>query len=187
MKKLLYSTDIYEEFAPPEKNYAEDSDLLEIYNDMAEANGWETKTEVDKEVEDVLQELSRDYYDEIFDEAEWKLDQILVSGSLGLWYGRRNTYFVTSSLKIAIAKCIDTGDGFKIYFDEGYDKKEHLFISVSHHDGTNLFILYALTAKGKRWAFAYKRYYESTEEKNQYFLAHPELHTNISHKKLFGV
>ena len=32
MKKLLYSTDIYEEFAPPKKVYAEDSDLLEIYN-----------------------------------------------------------------------------------------------------------------------------------------------------------
>lgn len=186
MKKLLYSTDIYEEFAPPKKSYAEDSDLLEIYNEMAEANDLETKTEVDSEVEDYLQELSNDYYDEIFDEAEWKLDQILVSGSLGLWYGRRNTYFVTSSLKNAIARCVDTGDGFKIYFDEGYNKKEHLFVSVSHHDGTNLFILYALTAKGKRWASAYKRHYEESHETNKYFLTHPELHTNISHKKLFG-
>lgn len=186
MKKLLYSTDIYEEFAPPEKNYAEDSDLLEIYNDMAEDNSWKIKTEIDEEVEETLQELSNSYYEELFEGAVWIAEGILIQGTLGLWDGRKGVASTATSLKNAISKCINTGDDFKIYFDEGYDKKEHLFISVSHHDGTNFFILYALTAKGKKWALADKRHYESAEEKNQYVHSHPELRTNISHKKLFG-
>ena len=153
---------------------------------MAEANDLETKTEVDNEVEDYLQELSSDFYEELFEGASWMPEQILISGLLGLWDGYRNTILIVSSLKDAITKCVSTGDDFKIYFDEGCDKKEQLYVSVTHHDGRNLFVLYALTAKGRKWASADKRHYESTEEKVKYVQAHPEFYTNISHKKLFG-
>jgi hypothetical protein len=68
-----------------------------------------------------------------------KGDGFMITGSLGLWDGRRNIYptFV-KTLRAAVEKCVDRGDYIKIEFD----KKLHVIeVAVTHHDGTNLFTI----------------------------------------------
>lgn len=68
-----------------------------------------------------------------------KGDGFMITGSLGLWDGRHDIYptFV-KTLRAAVEKCAENGDYIKVELD---DELNVIEVSVSHHDGTNLFTI----------------------------------------------
>lgn len=62
-----------------------------------------------------------------------------IEADLGLWYGRRHGWGVTSDLKLAIEKCIGQ-DMYEYRIEEtSYGK---LIVYGYHHDGTNVYTIY---------------------------------------------
>lgn len=70
---------------------------------------------------------------------------VCVNGTLGLWYGKVDTCtFVYDCVADAIANCIgNDAQDVDIFYDNG-----HIEVQVHHHDGTNIFDIYALSKKG---------------------------------------
>lgn len=74
-----------------------------------------------------------------YDHKDKKSDGYVVTGSLGLWDGRRDiqpTLFNT--LIGAIEKCISGCDYIEVSYD---DEEDVIVVSASHHDGTNHFVI----------------------------------------------
>lgn len=69
----------------------------------------------------------------------------VITGSLGLWYGRPeiNPVFM-DNLSDAIMKCINNMDYFKVEMINGV-----INVYGYHHDGTNCFEIYPLSKKGQ--------------------------------------
>lgn len=137
---------------------------LELVKDFCEANDWEIPEEGSNEWYQILSD-----YDE--QDGEWFWDQvrqfdkkvdrrILVSGTLGLWWGHPDIKPEEfSSLESALQECLgrDTLD-IKAYEDE----KGRFFFDCHHHDGCNCFEISgpkggALKFAGVVWGRKYPR------------------------------
>lgn len=155
-RKYWYSTDI-------DKMYTE-QDMLDMWNEAAECNKWPEKTEVDDEVRQYVEEINIDDSDYLFEGGK-NLENIEITGTLGLWNGRKDIYpELEPNLMTAIKRCVMPQSilDFDIYFEKDANGKEHLYVNAYHHDGTNIFELRQKTPE------------------------HP--HTiAISHKMIFGV
>ncbi len=123
--------------------YRTSEEELEIVKDYCEANDVDIPKENSNEWWDILND-----HDEM--DSEWFWDQvkqfdmehsgrILISGTLGLWWGHPDIDPVEcDSLESALHRCIDRGiEDIKLYEDE----KGYLFLDCHHHDGCNCFKL----------------------------------------------
>lgn len=71
-------------------------------------------------------------------------DHFVITGKLGLWNGNFDIEpLVMHTLDEAIRKCINSCDYFDVTWENGVVE-----VSASHHDGTNVFEIHALSAKG---------------------------------------
>ena len=88
-------------------------------------------------------------------------NDLLVTGTLGLWYGRREGGKIIKNMF----------ELFELFKDCDYIKFEeengHLYITASHHDGTNYYEVKELTDKGEEYA------------SNHYWDSDREVHTTI--------
>ena len=129
-QRLWATTDVFVEF-PDEK------ERIEAYNEHADANLWETKTEEDQEVSEFIQSLTYEYWDEKF-EGALNLEDVVVTGYFGAWNGPKEIYpCFCKNLEEAIEKCCSIhGDwGATVYFERDEKDVEHLIVDVVHHDG----------------------------------------------------
>lgn len=129
-QRLWATTDVFVEF-PDEK------ERIEAYNEHADANLWETKTEEDQEVMDFIQSLTYEYWDEKFEGAN-NLKNVVVTGYFGAWDGRHEIVpCKCKDIEEAIDKCCSIrGDwDADVYFEKDDEGNDHLIVGVSHHDG----------------------------------------------------
>lgn len=115
-----------------------DKDKLEAYNEHADANLWEEKTEVDNEVEEFIDWLTADYWDEKF-EGALNLKNVVVTGYFGAWNGHKQIVPCRcKDLKEAIEKCCAVTSQWDadLFFEKDENRWEHLICGVSHHDGS---------------------------------------------------
>lgn len=116
-----------------------EEDRVSAYNDMAEVNDLPLKKEDDYEVFDYCQRLAEDYWNEKFQNGATNLQEVVVTGYFGAWNGPRQIVPCRcEDLEEAVSKCCNiSGDwGATLFFEEDDEGQEHLFITVSHHDGT---------------------------------------------------
>lgn len=116
-----------------------EEDRIAAYNDMAEVNYIPLKEEDDYEVFDYCQRLAEDYWNEKFQSGATNLQEVVVTGYFGAWNGPRQIVPCRcEDLEEAVSKCCNiSGDwGATLFFEEDDEGQEHLFITVSHHDGT---------------------------------------------------
>ena len=131
-RKLWETTDLFILFPTEE-------DRISAYNDMAEVNDLPLKEEDDTEVFDYCQRLTIEYWDEKFQDVPTKLQDVVVTGYFGAWDGRYKIRPCRcEDLEEAVAQCCNIrGDwNATLFFEEDDEGQEHLFITVSHHDGT---------------------------------------------------
>ena len=70
---------------------------------------------------------------------------VVLHGTLGLWWGRPEIKPMRfDSVYDALRKCIDGGDIVKAEYNDG-----DIWVRCSHHDGTNSFIIRALSKRGQ--------------------------------------
>ena len=113
----------------------ETSEEYETIDDIPDFEVWdEMAFEEETWFDDVMSELKHFFEDKT----------LVVKGSLGLWDGRRNVGAVVPVEKLNI--CWEGCDYMEIYDENG-----HLYISSSHHDGTNTFEVKVLTEKGEQF------------------------------------
>lgn len=86
----------------------------------------------------------------------------LLTGTLGLWYGKCKGGFVFNTFD-EFTKCLQDCDYVEIT-----DEKGHLFVTCSHHDGTNHFEIKRISDFGYEW---YNNNYFDTGDE--------ELHTKM--------
>lgn len=86
-------------------------------------------------------QLENDYEDMewILNKADKNYSYYLCVGSVGRWNGSYEAGVVTKDLWKLIQKLGDNMDGFKVELVDG-----HLEVAAMHHDGTNLFSIFAL-------------------------------------------
>lgn len=129
-QRLWSSTNVFTEFPT-------DEDMLTAWNEHADANMLDIKTEVDDEVWDYVSWLTRDYWDEKF-EGALNLKNVVVTGYFGAWNGKKQIVPCRcKDLKEAIEKCCDVTSQWDadLYFEKDENGWEHLICQVSHHDG----------------------------------------------------
>lgn len=115
-----------------------------------------------------ISETSNMYIDDFFTNLRCMKndDPVIITGSLGLWNGRKDIYpvlmestgwekdqtgkcsFAENALSKAIKKCISGMDDFKVEYSEGV-----IVVHAYHHDGTNIFEIHKLSTLGKKAAF----------------------------------
>ena len=88
---------------------------------------------------------------------------VIIEGSLELWWGRPDIKPVRcESVYEAIEKCVNNSDDATVTYDDGV-----INVEARHHDGTNLFTITALSAKGKQKKFGV---YNGTDKKRLTYL-----------------
>lgn len=153
--------------------FPDEEDRLEAYNDMAEANGFETKTEEDDEVMNFIQDLVCDYWNEKFEGAT-NLRHVVVTGYFGAWDGRHEIIpCKCKDIEEAIDKCCSIrGDwDADVYFEKDDNGWDHLIVGVSHHDGNCRYEISLLVNYGEM---------EEDDDPKKYKLK------AISHEMVFG-
>lgn len=116
------------------------------YCEWCEENGYEPNTENSwAYLQWVADETENDYYN-MLDNIKYSKNngRCIISGTLGLWWGRPTIKdVVCDSLVDAIKKC-NQNDYIEVYeTDEGY-----LEVHSIHHDGTNIFIIRPINKRG---------------------------------------
>jgi len=98
-------------------------------------------------IEEFIREGDYEYFEDEMTSCELSKGPVVITGSLGLWYGRREiAACYKTNLWEAIQKCFGTDMAYyKVYLDltDGA-----LHVNTSHHDGTNCFEIRALSKKG---------------------------------------
>ena len=118
--------------------YPVEEDRLEAYNDMAEANSLEPKTEEDDKVMEYIYNLTYDFWEEMF-EGALNLKNVVVTGYFGAWDGRHEIVPCRcKDIKEAIDKCCDVSSDWNadVYFEKDDNGWDHLIVGVTHHDGS---------------------------------------------------
>lgn len=119
------------------------------YEEFCEINGIEPQGEDSDDFYDWCSEEAEEQYncdmDEIRTCKEYNVPCI-ITGHLGLWDGCHKIVPVKmDSIYDAIIKCYgrDTLSNLKVNFEDG-----KIVVYYSHHDGTNIFTIYALNESG---------------------------------------
>lgn len=88
----------------------------------------------------------------------------VVSGTVGLWDGKREAYLpmVFNSIEDAIVKCNDGFNGYVSVEEKNYDR---LFVEIAHHDGHNILEIRELTKLGEELTNNYMDIGEVIERK----------------------
>lgn len=118
--------------------FPDEEDRLEVYNDMAEANGLEPKTEEDDKVIEYIYNLTYNLWEEMF-EGALNLKNVVVTGYFGAWDGRHEIVPCRcKDIKEAIDKCCDVSSDWNadVYFEKDDNGWDHLIVGVTHHDGS---------------------------------------------------
>ena len=124
----------------------------EEYVQECEVNGIEPQGSNSDDYWDWMQRITDENYEQDLENiAECKAynTKVCINGTLGLWYGKvRTCTFVYDNVADAIKNCIgrDAQD-IDVFYDNG-----HIEVQVHHHDGTNIYDIYALSKKGERKA-----------------------------------
>ena len=134
-RKYWYSTDI-------DKMYTE-QDMLDMWNEAGECYNWPENNEVDDEVRQYVEEINIDDFNYLL-EGGGNLENIEITGTLGLWNGRKDIYPDREpDLMTAIKRCVMPQSilDFDIYLEDTENGYQRLYIEAHHHDGTNVFEL----------------------------------------------
>ena len=126
--------------------FPDEEDRLEAYNDMAEANGLEPKTEEDDKVIEYIYNLTYDLWEEMF-EGALNLKNVVVTGYFGAWDGRHEIVPCRcKDIKEAIDKCCDVSSDWNadVYFEKDDNSWDHLIVGVTHHDGSCRYEIFLL-------------------------------------------
>lgn len=116
--------------------FPDDRDKLKTYNEHADLNLWEEKTEIDDEVEEFIDWLTADYWDVKF-EGALNLKHVVVTGRFQKWDGPHDILpTLCKDLKEAVDKCCSISGDFDadLYFEKDENGWEHLIVGISHHD-----------------------------------------------------
>lgn len=137
MKHTLYS------------NYYGWIDEEEIKQELIDCERVESEDEItDNMIWDKMYFLEEIYWDDFKHEFERFLNKSnawLLTGTLGLWYGKCKCGFVFKTFE-EFCKCFEHCDYIEIT-----DNKGHLEIKCSHHDGTNHYEVKRISDFGYEW------------------------------------
>ena len=131
-------------YVPSYEDYVEYCEMNEIEpKDSDSSDYWDYVSDMQSlEVSDFFTNLHYSKKDEC---------EVLLTGTLGLWNGNRDIYPIRlNSLTKAIQKCNCKCDDIKVRMENG-----EIIVEASHHDGTNVFSIKPLSARGliatKNW------------------------------------
>lgn len=119
----------------------------EDYVEDCEVNGYEPEDEDSEGFLNWCYEEARDNFEADLDCISYCKEYnipVVVSGHLGLWWGHPEiepTRF--ESVAEAIERCMKGADYVDIKYDDG-----EIIVYATHHDGTNVFTINALSKKG---------------------------------------
>ena len=136
--------------------YQSDRDVtMEEIKDHCEVN----EIEVPEENSTKYWELVSDFRDQDWEDFEENLKcsrklpgQVVITGKLGLWDGKHAIVPVLADMAedpVGFIERFTRNCGADCSLAVGYDE-EGLFVTVSHHDGTNRFRVLEVTDAGKR-------------------------------------
>lgn len=118
----------------------------EEYEEACEVNGWEPGDEDD------FYEWCREETDINFEDdlenikccKEYNIP-VVITGHLGLWWGKPEIEPVRmETVYDAIMRCMDKADYVTVEWNDG-----EVIVYATHHDGTNVFTINALSKKGQ--------------------------------------
>lgn len=155
-KLKLIVTDDFDAYAKGDEEI-----IIAEYNEVAECNDW-------PEVKSIEDERLRDYFnDQMVNDYDYFIDEygqrdVMVFADLGLWHGRvQGSKF--GKLASLMASMIQ--DYNYIY----YNPENGTFVlEAIHHDGTNYFTIYPVTAEGL--LYINKHHYLMDDEENHKFV-----------------
>ena len=107
-----------------------------------------------------------DMEDEDYSNAKWELkelfgeNKVIALGTCGTWRGDFESAKIFNDFEMALAACAKECDYIKIE-REG----RHIYVTASHHDGTNHFELKVVTEKGERY---YDNWNYGNSDKTEY-------------------
>jgi len=154
-----------------------------LFEEYAEEYGWKSPEDIpDERVFDEIDYQDREQWLDVKAELQSLLEKnvYLLTGTCGKWYGKCDGGEFIRSVN-DLLRCIDHLDNIRIY-----DKKGHLYIHGSHHDGNDDYELKRLTHKGYEYAdrnyFAHDRHLHNAIMRINFYSALPYFA-----KKVYGI
>lgn len=120
------------------------------YIDFCMANGiTPTREDFNEWCYEEAQRVYEDDLDNLKEDERYNVP-VVITGTLGLWWGRPNVEpVVEDSVYDAVVRCSRSGEIVEVAFDNG-----EIIVSASHHDGTNVFTINAISKKAQNKDFA---------------------------------
>lgn len=116
--------------------------------DFCECNGIDAPTEGSDEEYKLINELRDIDYIQFNEDIECHFTHdgsIVITGTLGLWNGRKEIVpTIKPNLDAAIKACFGSCDEFKVEYNE---EEKSISVRSYHHDGCNSFTLRAITSE----------------------------------------
>jgi len=126
-----------------------DNFAYEEYVDECEVNGIEAKGSNSDEYWEWMEDITRDNFESDMDNIKYCKEYnvpCVITGHRGLWDGKHTIRPVRKeSVYDAIMECYDGDGDVEVKFEDGKVVVRH-----SHHDGTNVFTIYALNEDGEQ-------------------------------------
>ena len=121
-------------------------DFEEIKSDLSEM--YPDKEITDVMVWDNINLLEDIYYKDMEMELEniFGNNKIIALGTCGTWRGNHSAAKIFNDFQHALRTCTKDCDYIKVEYD-----KRHIYVTATHHDGTNSFELKILTEKGEMY------------------------------------
>lgn len=177
--RLVFSDDISTMFGSYDAARAE-----ALENLSADANDGEELTfsedQIWREIYLMIEDESDDFWCHVRCASQSLPGKFLVVADLGLWDGRHAGGKIFDSLEQALKTCADRMDNFDVY----EDRYGNLLAAGHHHDGSNYFRIYKLTAKGEEYARIHQ--YDLTDRELHGKLMRNEYRRAIRLRKVFG-
>ena len=128
------------------KEFPDERERLNVYNEAADLNLWEHKEREDNDVLDYIQSLTIDYWNEMFEGVD-NLEDVVITGYFGTWNGPKEIVPCRcENIEQAINKCCDIRGQWDadVCFETDDSGTEHLVVYVHHHDGSCRYEISAL-------------------------------------------
>lgn len=162
-------------------------EYLDIAKESMEDNGIDTDGINDNDLWQWAGDLEQEDFTDTLNELESFFDgkTVMFTGAIGRWNGNHTGFDVGDFTELFRAYTVDC-DYLEIYDDGGA-----LYISCSHHDGSNFFQVLTLTNKGARafddWQYSYGKYAKLDDKGIHELLLNRKLsHVPQVAKKVFG-
>lgn len=121
----------------------------ESYEEFCEGNGIEPQGEDSDDFYDWCSEEAEEQYNCDMDNIRYCKEYnvpCIITGNLGLWDGSHEIVPERmDTIYDAIERCWDRDGNLQVNFEDG-----KIVVYHSHHDGTNIFTIYALTESGEK-------------------------------------